>query len=143
MSINIYSVRNHLEEERWQLVSTEYKNLDTELEMICPNGHKQIQTYKNWRKHPICEVCLAGNTFKIKNKVPAKKADTVRILALDAASNTTGYAIYDDGVLISYGTYKTDSTKEVTERINEMKHWLQNMIKDIEPDFIGVDYSAH
>ena len=55
MAINVYSVANHLEEEGWKLISDSYKNLDTELEMICPQGHKQIQTYRQWRKHPICE----------------------------------------------------------------------------------------
>lgn len=40
MSINIYSVRNHLETEGWQLISDTYKNLNTELEIICPQGHK-------------------------------------------------------------------------------------------------------
>lgn len=144
MPINIYTVANHLENEGWRLISTSYKNLNTELEMECPNGHKQLQTYANWRKRPICETCMAGDRYKVKkNKVPSKGADTTRILALDAATNITGYSIYDDGVLVSYGTYKTDNTKEVTERINEMKHWLQNMMKDIEPDFIGVGNSAH
>jgi len=32
-TINIYSVRNALEEEGWKLVSDTYKNLKTELEM--------------------------------------------------------------------------------------------------------------
>ena len=54
MAINVYSVANHLEEEGWKLVSTEYKNLNTELEMICPAGHHQFQTYGEWRKHMIC-----------------------------------------------------------------------------------------
>ena len=45
MAINIHSVTNHLEENGWQLISDTYKNLDTELEMICPKGHKQKQTY--------------------------------------------------------------------------------------------------
>ena len=140
MPINIYSVANHLESEGWKLISTEYKNLDTELEMLCPKGHKQINTYKQWRKHPICEVCMAGNTKEVKkNSVPDKQPDTQRILALDAATGITGYSIYDNGVLVSYGTYKADSSKNATERINEIKLWLQNMIKQIEPDFIGVD----
>jgi hypothetical protein len=46
MAINVYSVANHLEEEGWKLISDSYKNLDTELEMMCPQGHKQFQTYK-------------------------------------------------------------------------------------------------
>lgn len=144
MAINIYTVANHLETEKWKLISDTYKNLDTELEMECPQGHKQTLTYKQWRKHPVCEICMAGDIYKVKkNKVPPKNEDTIRIIGLDAATNTTGYSIYDNGTLVSYGVYKTDNTKEVTERINEIKHWLQNMIKDIEPDFIGVDCSAH
>jgi hypothetical protein len=35
-TINIYSVKNALEAENWQLVSEVYKNLKTPLEMICP-----------------------------------------------------------------------------------------------------------
>ena len=61
MSINIYSVANHLEEEGWELISDSYKNLDTELEMKCPEGHLQTQTYRQWRKRPQCEICLAGD----------------------------------------------------------------------------------
>lgn len=40
-TINIYSVKNALETEKWQLVSDTYKNLKTPLDMICPYGHAQ------------------------------------------------------------------------------------------------------
>jgi len=54
---------------------------------------------------------MAGDPYKIKkNKVPLKDTDKYRILALDAATSVTGYAIYDDKVLVGYGTYKTSST---------------------------------
>lgn len=140
MPINYYSVLNHLTENGWKLISTEYKNLDTELEMECPNGHKQRQTYKKWRKYLQCDKCFAGECFKgQKNKIPPKKIDTYRILALDAATNITGYAIYDDNELVSYGTFKTDSNKENTDRINEVKHWLIDMINKTQPDFIGIE----
>lgn len=138
MPINIYSIANHLKEEGWQLVSTEYKNLDTELEMICPAGHKQSQTYRAWRKHPICEICFAGDTFKIKNKVPTKNVDTTRILALDAASNTTGYAIYDNGDLVNYGVYHAIGNNS-DERINNVKKWLIAAIDEWTPDFVGLE----
>jgi len=39
-------------------------------------------------------------------------------LALDAATSITGYALYDDKVLVSYGTFKTTSTYEPAARIN-------------------------
>jgi len=54
-TINIYSVRNALEEEGWKLVSDTYKNLKSPLDMLCPHGHAQTQTFENWRKHKMCE----------------------------------------------------------------------------------------
>lgn len=139
MPINVYTVANHLETEGWKLISDTYKNLNTELEMECPEGHRQFQTYGNWRKHPICEQCMAGDSYKIKkNKVPAKNADTVRVLALDAATNITGYSIYDDRDLVSYGTFKTSGEK-AEERIHEVKEWLKAAIAAWEPDFVGIE----
>ena len=139
MAINVYSVANHLTEEGWKLISDTYKNLNTELEMQCPKGHIQMRTYGEWRKHPICEVCMAGDIKKVKkNKVPIKNPNTVRILALDAATNITGYSLHDDGVLVAYGTYKApESTTE--ERINNMKKWLITVIDEWQPDFIGLE----
>lgn len=139
MPINIYSVANHLQEEGWKLISNVYKNLDTELEMECPAGHRQMQTYKNWRKHPLCEQCMAGDPYKIKkNKVPEKDSDTVRILALDAATNITGYSIFDNRDLISYGTFKTKGDNAEV-RIHEVKEWLRAAIAEWEPDFVGIE----
>ena len=140
MGINVYSVANHLAEEGWQLISETYKNLNTELEMKCPEGHIQFKTYGDWRKHPICEKCLAGDPFKVKkNKVPIKTIDTYRILALDAATKVTGYAIYDNNTLVSYGVYKANEELEAAERINEIKHWLEAAIDNWQPDFVGIE----
>jgi hypothetical protein len=44
-TINIYSVQNALEADGWKLISETYKNLKIPLEMICPQGHKQEQTF--------------------------------------------------------------------------------------------------
>ena len=140
MPINFYTVTNHLESEGWKLISDSYKNLNTELEMECPEGHRQLQTYAKWRKRPICEKCIAGDPYKVKkNKVPIKSDNTRRILALDAATIITGYSIYDDSTLVSYGTYKVDKELPTEQRINEMKKWLQTVIKAWEPDFIGIE----
>jgi len=72
--------------------------------------------------------------------VPAKQANTQRILALDAATNITGYAIYDNKVLVSYGTFKTEADDNTTNRINEVKHWLLAAIEKWEPDFVGIEH---
>ena len=139
-TINIYSVQNALEVEGWKLVSEVYKNLKTPLEMICPQGHKQEQTFDQWRKHKICDICLAGDPYKVKrHKIPAKEEDVQRILALDAATNVTGYAIYDDKVLVGYGTFKTSQALSPTERINNVKNWLKTALNEWTPDFVGIE----
>ena len=139
-TINIYVVKNALEAENWQLVSETYKNLKTPLDMICPQGHAQQQTFDDWRKHKICDICLAGDPYKVKkNKIPKKGTDTQRILALDAATSITGYAIYDDKVLVGYGTFKTSASLPATERINNVKNWLKAALKEWEPDFVGIE----
>ena len=139
-TINIYGVRNALEAEGWQLVSEVYKNLKTPLEMICPKGHKQEQTFEAWRKHKMCDACMAGDPYKVKkNNVPPKGTDVQRVLALDAATNITGYSIYDNGTLVGYGTFRANSAKQATERINSVKNWLKAAIKEWEPDFIGLE----
>ena len=139
-TINIYTVQNALEAENWKLISETYKNLKTPLQMICPVGHQQEQTFEYWRKHKLCDVCMAGDPYKVKkNKVPIKGTDTQRILALDAATGVTGYALYDDKVLVGYGVYKTNSSLHATERINQVKNWLKAALKEWEPDFIGLE----
>jgi len=83
---------------------------------------------------------MAGDPYKVKkNKVPPKGTDTQRILALDAATSVTGYSIYDDKILVAFGTYKTSSSLHATERINQVKNWLKAAIKEWEPDFIGIE----
>lgn len=139
-TINIYSVSNALEAEGWKLISETYKNLKTPLEMQCPVGHKQEQTFENWRKHKICDICMAGDPYKVKkNKVPKKGTDVQRILALDAATSVTGYAIYDDKVLVGYGTFKTSSALPATERINQVKNWLKAALKEWDPSFVALE----
>lgn len=139
-TINIYTVQNALETEGWKLISETYKNLKTPLDMICPQGHSQSQTFEYWRKHKMCDACMAGDPYKIKkNKIPQKDPEAQRILALDAATSVTGYAVYDNKVLVGYGTYKTTSTLEPVERINQVKNWLKAVLKEWEPDFVGIE----
>ena len=88
----------------------------------------------------MCDICMAGDPYKVKkNKVPQKDENITRILALDAATGTTGYAIYDNRTLVGYGTFKTSATLPATERINQMKNWLKAALKEWEPDFVGVE----
>jgi len=138
--INYFSVQNDLEENGWQLVSTEYKNLKTPLKMLCPKGHEVEDTYDHWRKYHICEKCLGGKGNRIKKEVPLKKEGTYRILALDAATAISGFSVYDDGDLVSYGTYNIDRDLDTTERINKFKYWLTDAVNKWCPDMVFVEH---
>lgn len=140
MAINIFTVQSDLESAGWQLLSTTYKNLKTPLEMVCPKGHIIQETYENWRKKHECIECakLAAKSSK-RNKFPLKNNGVYRILALDAATGTTGYSIYDDKQLVAYGTFTTEYSDDSTNKINQVKKWLEEVCKTCTPDAIGIE----
>lgn len=86
------------------------------MEFECPRGHKVFTTFKKFRANALCPTCQEEE-IKVNVSVPTKKkAGTMRVLALDNATETTGWSIFDDGELITYGKFTT--TKENTiERI--------------------------
>lgn len=108
--------------------------------MKCPKGHPVDLSYGEWRKNMCCPHCEAARPKTIKRPVPPKTPEIYRILGLDAATNTTGYSIYDNGKLVSWGVFKTDGKQNATARINEFKKWLINLVEEIDPDFIGIEH---
>jgi len=113
----------------WTLLDNTYTNLDTILNLQCPEGHNLQLTLKQWRKNPICSIC------EHSSKVEQKKKNTNRIIALDNATRVTGWAIFDDCKLTSYGKY-TIKSSETSDRILEMGDWLTNLLQQWEPDII-------
>ena len=49
MKNTIESVNQEVSNLGWKLITEEYKNLDTEMEFICPEGHKVYTTLKRFR----------------------------------------------------------------------------------------------
>lgn len=135
------AVKRDLEDNHWTLLSTEYKNISVPLQMRCPKGHEVSQTYENWRAHKRCDICMVGAPFQSKfNGTPLPKdPNKKRVLALDGATHVSGFAIYDGEELIHYGTYATKG-KDTTERINQVKKWLLEMIEGWKPDYVGVEH---
>lgn len=110
------------------------------MDFICPKGHAVNDTYENWRKKHECPTCTKTIAkASIRNKIPLANPNVHRILALDAATETTGYAIYDDKKLVAYGTYTVDCSLDSTARINQMKHWLDDICKECKPNAIGIE----
>ena len=46
--------------ENWQVLSTEYKNLDTELEFKCAADHRFFSPWKKIRNKVECPICKSN-----------------------------------------------------------------------------------
>lgn len=113
----------------WTLLDDNYKNLDTIMSFQCPEGHTTLLTLKQWRKNPNCSICNHDSIIK------EKKKNAQRIIALDNATHITGWAIFDNKELVSYGKYTTKNS-DTSDRILEMGDWLTNLLEKWEPNTI-------
>lgn len=135
--IKYEDVKFAVETEGWTLVSTEYKNLDSDLIVQCPglDQHEIHTTYKEWRKiehgNHVCPICEKQTVIK-KNEKPIKK-DGYRILGIDQSSTVSGWAIFDGEKLINYGHWEAKGERS-TGRIASVKAWLAYMIDQHKPD---------
>lgn len=136
--IKIEDIQAEVTNQGWKLISSTYKNLENEMIFQCPEGHEVRAPWKKMRNGLSCPVC-SQNIFKAQdmNIIPKKKKST-RILALDQATQKTGFSIYDDGKLIRYGVFTVSGADEA-ERIFLIKNWLINMITNWEPDWVGLE----
>lgn len=138
--ISIESINKELAQTGWKCISTEYKNLDSELQFNCEEGHLVCAPWKKIRTKRDCPVCKK-NVFKSKNKlleVESKKKGEKRILALDQATHLSGWSIYDGQKLIRYGTFQTNQKDEI-ERISTIKNWLLSMLENWKPDCVAIE----
>ena len=136
--ITIESIAEELAKENWQVISTEYTNLSTEMQFKCPEGHMVFTTWEKLRKKLECPVCKQNVLKENKPVIVKKSSDVKRVLALDQASYLTGWSVFDGGQLIRYGTFKIEIEDE-TKRFHEIKMWLISMIENWKPDLIGIE----
>lgn len=136
--ITISSIRKELEKDNWNILSNEYKNLDSELIFVCNEGHEVYSTWKKIRNKKECPICKKNKYVKTEIKTIPKPQNTKRILALDQATHISGWAIYDNNKLIKSGIFETDQFEEM-ERDTNIKNWLVNMINNWKPDVVGIE----
>lgn len=136
--ITIETIQQDAECHGWKLLSTQYKNLNTELEWNCSEGHIVYAPYKKIRDNFICPSCEKDiqeeSTIEIKTK--AKGAS--RTLVLDQSTQVTGWAIFDNKELIMFGKIKFTQT-DPFERMSKLKQWLINMILNWRPDRVAIE----
>jgi Holliday junction resolvasome RuvABC endonuclease subunit len=135
--ISIDEIRNACEQQGWKLITEKYKNLTTQMEFVCPQQHTVYTTYEKFRKNPICPICarkVLDTTEEIK-KIP-KKNGLKRTFAIDQATHTSGWAVFDGSNLVKFGKYTTKDYDDIDLRINDFKQYLINMIEFWSPDLI-------
>jgi len=137
--LQINDIKIELSLRGWVLLSSEYKNLDNELEMLCPEGHKVFMSLKQWRKKIECPTC-STNVYNIIKETThvQKKANTFRILALDDSTTITGWAVFDNQELVGYGKIEM-TQKTPTERIAAMKQWMLSLVAKWKPDMVAIE----
>lgn len=136
--IKLEDIREELANENWLVLSTEYNNLDTEMTFQCPEGHKVYAPWKKLRTRRECPLCKANTLTHVDNEVKAKPIGAKRTLALDQATHTTGWAIFDDTKLVSYGAFIAPDGDDVI-RFAAIKTWLLSMISNWRPDFVAIE----
>ena len=137
--LNLEDIQQEVKETSWKLCSVEYKNLDTEMEFDCPTKHKVFTTLKKWRRHRFCPVCVEQeNTRDLQDKIPKKEKGVIRVLALDDSTSTTGWAIFDDSILVGYGKISMNS-QDVIKRMSGMRQWMVSAIHNWKPDVVGIE----
>lgn len=136
--ITIEDVRAVIEEKGWKLISETYENLDTEMIFECDKGHRIYSPWKKLRNKCECPACAQNKLITPDGKIVPKPHGARRVLALDQASHTSGFAIYDNKKLVFYGTFVTSDESE-DGRIDQVKIWLLSMIKAWAPDYIAIE----
>ena len=135
--IKIDEIRKAAIEHGWELLSTEYKNLDTELNFKCNEGHTVYAPYKKIRDKWECPICQANKYYHFENKI-IPKSKKQRSIGLDQATHVTGYSIFDGGELIYADFFEANADDEI-ERDIEIKNWLIQLIHNWKPDIIGIE----
>lgn len=136
--IKLDDIREILSADGWKLISDIYTNLDTEMVYECSEGHRVYAPWKKIRTKRECPICKQNNLAQQDGEILSKPNNTYRVLTLDQASHTTGYAIFDNGKLVKYGSFHTDLDDEIA-RDALIKTWLISMITNWKPDFIGLE----
>ena len=137
--LTLDQIKMELSTKRWVLLSPKYQNLDSELEMLCPEGHKVFISLKKWRRKQECPTCKTNSYAAVEEVVSVqKKSGSYRILALDDSTTKTGWSVFDGAQLIGYGKIEmTQSTP--LERISALKQWLLSMLLKWKPDEVIVE----
>lgn len=138
--IKIEDIRDELVANGWQLITSTYKSLDTELEYQCPEGHHVFAPWKKMRGRYECPQC-EKNQYKTSSQtvaIPPKPKGALRTLALDQSSHINGWAIFDNDQLTIFGKFNVSDDDEVA-RMSKVRGWLMSMLANHSVDQVALE----
>ena len=136
--ITIDSIQEELKRDQWTLISTKYKNLDTNLEFKCDQGHVVIAPWRTIREHRTCPTCMRARLKTDETKIRHKKPSEFRVLALDQATHVSGYAVYNNYDLIDYGVFNAIGITDTARNV-QVKQWMLSLIDRYDIDLVGLE----
>ena len=136
--IKFEDVRDSVAFHGWTLLSKEYVNLNTEMEFSCPEGHIVYTSWKKLRENFNCPSCVEAEKIYTTTEIKPKSKGVNRVLALDQATNTSGWCIFDDKELVAYGKINFTQSDAI-ERMAKIRNWLLNIIEVWKPDRIALE----
>lgn len=137
--IKLEDIRQELAQDNWEVVSTEYTNLDTEMEFKCNEGHAVFGSWKKIRAKRICPQCQRNQAKFVSGSSVPKPQGAIRVLGLDQATHTTGYAIFENRKLIYKGAFTAPEITDEIARDHVIKEWLISLIQNWKIDYIGFE----
>ena len=136
--IKVEDIRKAAIDNGWELISTEYKNLSTELTFICNEGHEINIPYKKVRDKWECPLCKANKYYNFSEEVKPKSKGVQRAIGLDQATHITGYSIFDNEELVYAGTFEATAEDEIARDV-QIQNWLIQLIHNWKPDIVGLE----
>lgn len=112
----------------------DYKNIDSILSITCKNGHRQTKTVQEFQKDNWeCLECIKLS----ESKVNPKKG---YLLALDAATNTTGWAVLNkNGQLLHSGYFEAGRKLPLMERIKLLLEEIRRLIAEYDIKVVAIE----
>lgn len=137
-TIKIEDIKRELNFDGWKLISTEYKNLKSELVFECNEGHRVYSSWEKQRQKRCCPICQQNKLKNSTKEIVAKPKGAKRTLALDQSTHLTGWAIFDNQQLIKYGVFDAGNGEEEA-RIDQIRIWLISMLESWKPDLLAIE----
>lgn len=122
--------------------SPKYKNLNSQILVVCEKGHEFYTTLKSVRYSGfMCPVCVGEETkgFKNHKKLAIGKKQGYRIIGLDNATYRMGISLFEDGKLIYYDLLTFRDSDHI-RRLNQIRDLFEDeILKEWQPDFIQME----